>query len=532
MPHKIINFNTAAPHLIAIVIRDYLLVNDTATLLSTGLTQSAIDDLARTLDRNPNIGEFMEAFMNEFIIPKKLYPPDDMDIPGDLYKCMVFQSQSSTYGGQLELKPRYPAYTLSGWEGGRLDGAYGPNTGAMRIGHPVKYNEVYSDPRTAPSWNRFLTLFDAYGGWQSYIMRHFLESLIGNIDSQTATELYVAADDGYRTLNTLLEDTAPGELEAALAKADTRIKDLYSLLVAWKLPYGTSRYPLFSAECKSGLIIAGVFAGHNYDKYYLTEEEIEQYRVSGYGQRLANKYADPSKLLVSPKLKNIPGDFGGDLEWINVSFRRPTLRYRKYGSWRSEHLHGASFHNTNPYSGDPVTFEYGLIPGLVAGYQGSYDSRTLIEDGYYVDLGPGTRRSIRLTAYEPVIEFPRVFDGSVYRPLEHPFGKLVINGDAQPAIDFLVEMAQHFEAIATWVEAGMPCDWPEWKDYLTPEQAALVAEREAAALEAATKYQPITTSSPTPPPAPREGDQWFDTTTGVTKVWREINPTRGYWVDA
>ena len=45
-------------------------------------------------------------------------------------------------------------------------------------------------------------------------------------------------------------------------------------------------------------------------------------------------------------------------------------------------------------------------------------------------------------------------------------------------------------------------------------------------------YIPVTTSSPTPPPGPNNGDQWFDTTSGKTKVWNEVNPSFGFWVDA
>lgn len=378
MPFKIIQLNSASPGVIAKLCADWSGYPD--KLKTWGLSGGAIDAIRAG----------GQAKVIELIRAGSIYPPS-LDIPGD------------------ELR----------WTAG--------HTG---------------DIEKAPSFNRHMSLWNAYGGIHSlYIQK----------------TVFATSGDGY------------------------------------KLSAGHPYEPLYNSSVYAGLYesfyYSGILAGYNYPvaQAYWSEGKSPEDDYNNF----TSIYAPSDKLQVPQAMIRMGSD-------------------RARFNWR--------FEKSSAIGGDIAHFaktqDYWVI-GDMAIIGGNTPSQTKI----VTDAGTVNGEVWYSSLSSPWIEYPDVWNGSFYKPLESPFGQWQLGGDESGMNELRETIKLHYDAMHEWYMAGCPSDWQDWGFYEHPEEKIKKADAKAAAIEKATRRTPIAAKSSDPPLDPDQGDLWYDFSAGKLKVF-------------
>lgn len=484
---KIINLNTANPYLINDIINDYLSIGDHETLKSMGLTQSIINELESGTPFYDPTRLYGLSQTRDLITTGRINPPTDLDIPGDLYKITFIEKNDPLYNTGRAMGRRGPD-VFSARQARSVTGIPGENT---QLGGDY-INPSLLKLETAPSWNRLMSLWNAYGGYRSFLMTAFTGHGI--------------------TLNPLnyLRDTSPKAPELQ------------------NYPYGFVPFNLnrpsdnfyFNAHRTAASYNDGYISGFNYSGHRGPWAE---------GRFPYNAYEIDPNTGTHYTSDEITNDFAVDGKFQVPSYMNEFKGGRDYA--RRKYIH--SFNHVNNYCTRDVLSSlsnYSVLGHFCIIGNGYQTSETGIgvqlPSGQIVDE-PGFSGE-----HIPWLEWPQVWDGNIYRPFESPLGQLLLLGDQGPWIDFQKEASFHWIAMREWFDAGCPCDWQDWGAYEDPTVKAARLADEAAATSAASVYVPTSTSSASPPLNPKFGDLWRDSTTGKTKVFTQTSATTGTWVDA
>jgi len=511
---KHLNFNTAEPYLIGQIINDYLAVGDHETLKSIGLTQSAINELENGKEFfNPFGGLEVTAGAgpvpyNDFITSGEINPPQDLNIPGDLWKWQFWDP--STVPDE-----KYRGGGGSGrrtWWEERRRNAFNQNinegvaNGSIKIVDgetfkPYTISNTYVHPsllkfETAPTVNRLLTLFNAYGGDRSFI----LTSLMG-------FPVY-----GARWLGILSGRTNFGEFP-----------ELADYPINVGIPFGQYSFSHnFYIDWMMRNAYPGIYSGFNYNHMRgIWAEGREPYNQQMIDPVTGTWYTQDEVThgWGLPECIQVPTYYRG-FSSPNLTDKR-SLHNAVRISWDLFSYGVDICALGNPYAGIE-SFRYGAA--YVQGNEPSTIKIQLPSGQIVEDLG--------YPEAVPFLEWPDIWDGNVYRPAKGPLTNLAVFGEREPFIEFVKEVSEHVTAINEWFNDGCPCDWPDYGGYVDPTVEAENAAAEAADVRAASQYVPTTTTSPTPPLNPKFGDLWRDSTTGKTKTFVQTSPTTGTWVDA
>jgi hypothetical protein len=439
--YKLINLNTADPYIISDIIGDYLRIKDYSTLKRIGLTQSVIDNLEN--GTKSFYAPWTEVQGPDYIKSGEIDPPNDLDIPGDLYKWYWITPDS----------PRYSTGDGSG----------------KKVIKPLAFRGAAKTPyvhpsllnfETAPTVNRLLSLWNSYGGDRSVIMTF-------------------ASGFGVGGLNVF----------GSVLNNRSEFPELDNYPVYNSIPFSGDETDNFYYLFNMNNAYNGIYSGFNYsavvDGANPNDSSIHSYGVDG-----------------------------------KIQIPRYLNRFK--GGRRQEDCHFyVRFELTNVY------LEASLLrSGRIGYFDSSTPGAIPVNDGSGTFIVPN-----KLFGVIPWLEWPEVWNGSVYAPEKSPVGRYENNGDRDSMIEFMKELSEHTQAWKEWFDAGCPCDWQDWGGYVDPSVEAIQKQDEEVAISTATKYVPAVTTSAAPPQAPKFGDLWRDSNTGVTKVFTQTSSSTGAWVD-
>lgn len=480
---KHLNFNTADPWLLSQIVGDYLTIGDHETLMSMGFTRSLINELEEGTPLFDNWWTYdpeRQQRANDLITSGRIDPPSDLNIPGDLWKWQFWNigdvPDEQYYGGNGQGRRT--------WINERLRSGIGQNTSSNTFVHPslTKFE-------TAPSVNRLLSLFNAYGGDRSYI----LTSLMGFSNRGGGGGLFLLTDR---------------QLGAA--------PELANYPIPYGIPFGQSSGNNFYYNWMMRNAYSGIYSGFEYAKMRsIWAEGRSPYSGQDLNPSTGELYGSPEVI----------HDWG-----VPGKIQVPTY-YRKFQGGRQP----SACHYEIRYFWDIAPTGLGYASSYSSGEEFRYAlGRQEEPTGVAVQLPSGLITEDQGFAGEvvPFLEWPDVWDGSVFRPGKCPITRLTVFGEREPYIEFIKEVSEHVTAINEWFNDGCPCDWPEYGGYVDPVVQAEAEAAEKAAVSAATQYVPTSTTSATPPLNPKFGDLWRDSNTGKTKTFVQTSPTTGTWADA
>lgn len=506
---KHLNFNTANPYQIGAIINDYLAVGDHETLKSMGLTQSIINDLeSGTPFYDPSrlygLGEPFDS-ITDYVSTGRINPPSDLNIPGDLWKWQFWTPDTVP-------EDIYRSGRATGkrtWYHERRRNEYNRNfnegvaNGSIKIVEGEKFtpytmSDTFVHPsllkfETAPSVNRLLSLWNAYGGDRSII----LTSIMGFHNSGPS---WLSIPGGQTSL---------GEFP-----------ELVDYPIIANIPFGQNGGNNFYYQWMMRNAYTGEYSGYNYGamrnlwaegRLRGNEAGIDIDPATGnhYTQNEINHgWGLSDKIQVPAYYRGFSSEYGttnfGDLHWY--------IR----ASWDVVGRDILSF--DSPYRGGDA---FRWITG---------DSNISEID---VQLPSGIKvKEPAIGGGVPWLEWPQIWDGNTYRVGESPVNRLYVFGEREPFIEFCKEVHEHTKAMTEWFNDGCPCDWQDYGGYVDPVVQAEAEAAEKAAVSAATQYVPTSTTSSTPPLNPKFGDLWRDSNTGKTKTFVQTSPTTGTWADA
>lgn len=507
---KHLNHNTGDPYHIGAIINDYLAVGDHETLKSMGLTQSIINDLeSGTPFYDPSrlygLGEPFDSVV-DYVTTGRIDPSTDLNIPGDLWKWQFWDPSTVPdekwyAGGQgrrtWSNERRFNQFNQNNYQylsQGIASGTVTLVPGEVLV--PPTASNTYVHPsltkfETAPSVNRLLSLWNAYGGDRSYI----LTALMG-----------FSNKGGPRGLFLLTDRVLGAEPELA------------NYPVTYGIPFGQDGGENFYYNWMMKNAYNGTYSGFKYAQMRnIWAEGREPYNHNQLDPNTGTWYTQdeiyhdwgvPDKIQVPAYYRKFQGGLQGSACHYEIRYFwdiAPT----GFG-FQSKYSSGEEI-RYGPFRGeDPRTVRVQLPSGLIV----EEDVRGFPDDTI------------------PFLEWPDVWDGTTFRPGKCPITRLLVFDEREPYIEFIKEVSEHCKAINEWFNDGCPCDWQDYGGYVDPVVQAETAAAEAATVSAATQYVPTSTTSATPPPNPKFGDLWRDSTTGKTKTFVQISPIAGTWADS
>jgi hypothetical protein len=517
---KHLNFNTAEPYLISQIIGDYLKIGDHETLKSIGLTQALINELEEGTpfydpSRLYGLGEPFDS-IRDLVTTGRINPARDLNIPGDLWKWQ-FLDYGSGRGDTLPEGIGNPQGRRT-WVNERMQNASNQyvnesianNSPFFQISaeeraafKPRPLSNTFVHPsltkfETAPSVNRLLSLFNAYGGDRSYI----LTALTGFSNRGLPGFAFYALDERVSG------NPPPPEL------ADYPIPH--------GMPFGQSRGDSFYYMWMMRNAYSGQYSGFEYDRMAAIWAE---------GRAPFSRYD------INPSTGEWYGYDEVYHDWGLEDKIQVPAYYRKFRGGRRPDAN----HYEVRYSWDYCPTGITRVEDTTAGNYSSgeefrYSIMRNLEDvrGVNIQLPSGLIVTETMVGDEhtPFLEWADVWDGQTFRPAKCPLTNYLVFGEKEPLIEFIKEVSEHVKAMNEWFGDGCPCDWQDYGGYVDPTVAAEAATAEAAAVSAATQYVPTSTTSATPPLNPKFGDLWRDSATGKTKTFVQTSATAGAWADS
>lgn len=507
---KHLNLNTADPWIISGIIGDYLTIGDHETLKSMGLTQSIINELEEGTPffehwwtYNPK----KKDKPKDLITSGRIDPSRDLNIPGDLFKWQFWNlgdvpeekyNGGSGQGRRTWVNERRQNLWNQNLNEGVANGSirlvpeeaatFTPRTMLNTFVHPslTKFE-------TAPSVNRLLSLFNAYGGDRSFIM----------------TGLMGFSNRGLGTLGFSLFDPSITGVSPP--------PELANYPIPSGIPFGQRAGDNFYYNWMMKNAYNGTYSGYNYGRMRqvwaegrspYVAQSIDPDTETWYGRdEVSHDWGLEDKIQVPAYYRQFRG--GRDPGQCHYE-----IRY----SWD---YCPTGFNGSDYGSGEEFRF------AIVRNPDDPGEIKTQLPSGLIV-----TEKVNNTDGATPFLEWPDVWDGNVYRPAKCPITNFTVFGDREGYIEFLKEVSEHAKAINEWFNDGCPCDWQDYGGYVDPTVAAEAAVTEAAAVSAATQYVPTSTTSATPPLNPKFGDLWRDSATGKTKTFVQTSATTGTWADA